>query len=104
MPPLPQAHSLCHRRGEGVSHLPVSCGLASCENPISREALVHSTHLCGELWHEQATYQHRQVSYHRQAAGEVRSTMDVVHLKQLIVSRPKLAQAKLKMRGRHRVQ
>jgi hypothetical protein len=52
----------------------------------------------------QATYQHRQVSYHRQAAGEVRSVVDIVHCKQLIVSRPKLAQAKLNVRSRHRVQ
>ena len=31
----------------------------------------------------EVTYQHRQVSYHRQAAGEVRSTAEVVGLQQL---------------------
>jgi hypothetical protein len=33
----------------------------------------------------QATYQHRQVSYHRQDAGEVHSTAEVVDFQQLNV-------------------
>jgi hypothetical protein len=45
----------------------------------------------------QVTYQHRQVSYHREAAGEVRSTLEVVDLKQLKVDYQPLARAKLKV-------
>jgi hypothetical protein len=36
-------------------------------------------------WERQATYQHRQVSYHRQDAGGVHSTAEVVDLQQLNV-------------------
>jgi hypothetical protein len=35
----------------------------------------------------QATYQHRQVSYHRHAADGVYSTVDIVNFQQLIIAR-----------------
>jgi hypothetical protein len=36
-------------------------------------------------WERQASYQHRQVGYHRQDAGGVHSTAEVVDLQQLNV-------------------
>jgi hypothetical protein len=42
---------------------------------------VHTTDAV--LVERQAAYHHRQVRYHRQAAGEVRSTAEVVDLQQL---------------------
>jgi hypothetical protein len=81
---------------------------APCSNTIAqRFGALHSAKAATEdddafgahPWEGQATYQQRQVSYHRQAAGEVRSTLDIVHLKSLMVAGPKLAQAKLKVRA-----
>ena len=47
----------------------------------------------------QATYQHRQVSYHREAAGKVRYALTLFIFNHLWYRTPKLAQAKLEVRA-----